>query len=158
MRGDPEAQLGIANMLIHGQGVAQDFSRARYWCTEADKAGYAQGGYCLGYLYQHGLGLPTDAKKARKLYEDAANRNDAFAVRALAQMDEAGEGGKVDLVGAFVWYAELAGQKDTDALQQLIRLKNKMSANDWQKTEKQLQRHHFDTQKVLAAMQASAAH
>ncbi len=154
-RGDHEAQLGIADKLLHGQGVPQDFSRARYWCNEAAKRDEPQGEYCLGYIEQRGLGVPADAKKARKWYETAAGRNNIAAIRALAQMEEAGEGSKVDLVGAFVWYAELAIANDKDAQQQIIRLKNKMSARDWKEVQKRLPYFHVDPNKLNAILQSA---
>ncbi|MFZ0336213.1 MAG: tetratricopeptide repeat protein [Candidatus Acidiferrales bacterium] len=154
-RGDQEAELGIADKLLHGQGVPQDLSRARYWCNEAAKRGEPQGDYCLGYIYQRGLGVSADAKKARNWYEAGADRNNVAAIRALAQMDEAGEGSKVDLVGAFVWYAKLAVANDKDAQQQIVRLRSKMSAKDWREVQKRLPRFHVDPGKLNAILQSA---
>lgn len=246
-RGDHEAQLGIANKLINGQGVARDFAQARYWCERVAKGGLygeSSGDYCLGYIYQHGLGVPSDMKAARKWYELAGALATAASIRALAQMqeagegakpdpvgaarsymqlamfknddsaiqqvirlknemstmqwndlrsskswpfaprrvhvaaylqadprfftqreamilaqiDEAGEGAKIDLIDAAVFYAALAMDNDADMLQQVVRLKSKMSAEDWGEVEKRLRHYQFDPAKLRTIMEASAAH
>ncbi|MGH9709346.1 MAG: SEL1-like repeat protein, partial [Candidatus Acidiferrales bacterium] len=89
--GDLPSQLQIAQMFLDGQGVAQDFGRARYWCSQAAKGGGGAGGapgeYCLGYIYQHGLGVPANPKTARKWYKLAANAGLVSSIRALAPME-----------------------------------------------------------------------
>jgi uncharacterized protein len=155
VRGDSEAQVKIANDLLHGQGVTQDFSRALYWCNAAAKDGNPAGEYCLGHMYQRGLGLSANIKEARRWYEGAADQDNPDAIRALAQMDEAGEGTPVDLVGAFVLYAQLAMAGDNDALQQLIRLNNKMSPEDRKEVPRRLPYYHVDPQKLNAALQSA---
>lgn len=154
-RGDSEAQVKIGNDLLHGQGVPEDSSRALYWCSEAAKNAEAGGEYCLGYIYQHALGVSANVKAARRWYEAAADQNDANSIRALAQMDEAGEGTPVDLVGAFVLYAQLAVAGDNDALHELIRLRTKMTAEEWNEVPKRLPYYHVDPQKLNAALQSA---
>jgi uncharacterized protein len=155
-RGDSEAQVKIGNDLLHGQGVPQDSSRALYWCSEAGRNADAGGEYCLGYIYQHALGVSANVKAARHWYEAAADQNDTNSIRALAQMDEAGEGTPVDLVGAFVLYAQLAVVGDNDALHELIRLRTKMTAEEWNEVPKRLPYYHVDPQKLNAALQSAS--
>ncbi|MGH9728419.1 MAG: tetratricopeptide repeat protein [Candidatus Acidiferrales bacterium] len=159
--GDPPSQLRIAQMFLEGQGVAQDFGRARYWCSRAAKGGGVGdrgGDYCLGYIYQHGLGVPANPKAARKWYKLAANAGLASSIRALARMEESGQGAKPDLMGAAVLYAELAMSNDKDALQQVIRLRNKMSAKDWKEVQKRCPNYSVDPQKLKALLHQTATH
>jgi len=155
IRGDKEAQVAIANKLLNGEGVPQDFARARYWCSEIAKDGEATGQFCLGHIYQKGLGVPTNAKTARRWYQDAANQGHIAAIRALAQMDETGEGANVDLTEAFVLYAELALAKDKGAAQAAVRVKNQMTAKQWKQAQKLLPTHRVDPQKLDALLQSA---
>jgi TPR repeat protein len=157
-RGDYQSQIKLAMVLLNGQGVPQDFSKARYWCGQAaksdDRLTKGSGEYCMGHIYQYGLGTPVSAKTARKWHQLAAEAGLVVAIRTLAQMEESGEGGKVDLVGASVLYTELAMGKPTDkpALQQLVRLKNKMSAKQWNELQKRLSYYHIDPRKFYALL------
>jgi len=134
--GDNDAEITIADRFLSGQGVAQDYSKALYWCDQvASHAGLQSdpaGDYCMGYIYQHGLGVPADPKAARRWYGLAGNNSVPGSVKALAQMEESGEGGGVDLVRAALLYTQLALFKsDQDALQQVIRLKGQMTVKQW---------------------------
>ncbi len=150
-RGDQDAQLQIANKLPNGQGVTQDFTQARHWCEEAAKV-TVRGEYCIGFIYQRGLGVTADAKEARKRYEFAGKRGDGPSAKALAQMELAGEGGKVDRIDACVQYARLAWMGDNDAIQTLRHLKKQMSTRDWKKVQEQLRTFRIDPKKLDAML------
>lgn len=154
-RGDSEAKIALAKMLLDGRGVAQDFSRARDLCKQVAKLDEPDGQYCLGYIYQRGLGVPANAKTAKGWYEPAAARGNVASIRALAQMDEAGEGAKVDLVGAAALYARLAVANDNGALRDIVRLKSQMTAEQWKKVEKRLPNLRVDPKKLNALVQSA---
>lgn len=151
-RGDPDARLAYATKLINGQGVAQDLEQGHALCSKAVKEGDSRGDYCMGYLYQRGLGVTLNTKKARNWYERGATRGNPGAIKALAQMEVAGEGGKVDRLKACLLYAALAAAGDKDALRSLARLKKEVSANDWSKIEKQLPEMRVDPAKLDSAL------
>lgn len=148
---DPEAQIAVANELLNGQGVPQDFAQARHWCEIAAKEGNARGEYCLGLIEQRGLGVAPDPAQARKSYERSAAVSNRQAMKALAGMQARGEGGKVDLVSAYVLYARLAAQGDTDALKALAAIKN-LKAGDWKKVDQELLLYHIDPAKLTFAL------
>ncbi len=59
--GDAEAQCQLGLLHGNGQGVKQDFVKARKWFLKASEAGYAEAEYSLGVLYAVGLGCEADA-------------------------------------------------------------------------------------------------
>lgn len=145
-KGDREAEITVADRFLSGQGVSTDYSQALYWCNQAANHGSAEGDpsgdYCVGYIYQHGLGVPPDPTAARRWYQRAGNNSVPGSIKALAQMDESGEGGSVDLVGAAFLYMQLAVFKsDKDALQQVIRLKSQMNVKQWTEMQKGKNQH-----------------
>lgn len=138
---DREAQITVADRFLNGKGVPQDFSQALYWCKQVASRGGPEGDpagdYCMGYIYQHGLGTPADPKAARRWYERAGNNSVTRSFRALAQMEESGEGGSADPVAAALLYMHLAMfNSDKDALQQVLRLKNEMTLKQWTEMQK----------------------
>src|SRR5260370_2186987 len=65
----PLAAVNLSSLLIDGKGVAQDYGQAMSFCRRAAKWNYAPGQFCVGYLYQRGLGTPADPKEAAKWYQ-----------------------------------------------------------------------------------------
>ena len=65
---------GIA--LMNGDGAAQDYDAAMQRFLAADEAGNKKAARYVGLLYEQGLGVPQDAKKAAELYELAENTPD----------------------------------------------------------------------------------
>ena len=62
--------LGV--LYANGQGVPQDYAKAREWYEKAAAAGDAAAMRNLGFLYANGQGVPQDYAKAREWYEKAA--------------------------------------------------------------------------------------
>lgn len=81
----PEAAIRLASLLVNGTGVQQDNGEAKALCSSAAKKRYHAAEYCLGYLYQHGLGVTPDPKQAVKWYEEGAVFNSRAAL-TLAEM------------------------------------------------------------------------
>ena len=63
----------------NGQGVAQDYDKAREWFVKAAEKGNADAMAGLGRLYQNGHGVSKDYAKARAWYEKSAATRDAKA-------------------------------------------------------------------------------
>lgn len=156
-RGDQDAELGMADRFLNGQGVKQDFSEARVWCNRASQQGDSGGYYCTGLLYQRGLGVERDPKEARKWYQRSAALRNRFATAALAQMDLDGEGGKPDRVAACLLYAQLIAMGDAPSIKTLAVLKGKMSAKEWKKVEQHLPAVRIDPKKLDALLQKEGA-
>ena len=70
--------LGL--LYQNGQGVPQDYVKAREWYEKAADKGSAFAMTNLGLLYQNGRGVPQDYGKARKWYEKAADKGNAYAM------------------------------------------------------------------------------
>src|SRR5437762_1268442 len=56
-RGDQDAQVGLGLTLVSGQGAPSDVARGRHLCNEAAKKNNHRAEYCMGYIYQRGLGV-----------------------------------------------------------------------------------------------------
>lgn len=54
-----------------GNGVPQDYEKARQWYEQAVVQDHVEAQYNLGVLYYEGLGVPQDTTKARELFEKA---------------------------------------------------------------------------------------
>jgi len=156
--GDPDAQIITADIYLNGRGVPQDLVQGRHWCEEAAKVDDQRAFFCLGEVYRRGLSVPKNPKIARSWYERAARQRNAAAIRALAEMDVAGEGGKRDLQSACMGYAVLvlARWEKADVLR-LAALKAQMGPNDWKKVERSLSAWNVDTSKLEAALKLAGA-
>ena len=66
------------NRYYFGQGVAQDYSKAREWYEKAAQ-GSTDAMLNLGALYANGWGVAQDYAKARELYEKAAGQGSTNA-------------------------------------------------------------------------------
>lgn len=56
--GDTIAQFYLAEMHLHGRGVAQDFEEAAAWYAKAAELGHPEAQAALGSLQMLGLGVP----------------------------------------------------------------------------------------------------
>ena len=88
-RGDAQAQGGLGAMYYDGQGVTQDYAKAREWFEKAAAQGEAGAQYNLGVMYGNGQGVAQNSAKAREWLEKAAaqteNAENTEAVRQARQ-------------------------------------------------------------------------
>lgn len=147
-RGDQDAQAGLGLALVREQGTPADLARGRHLCNEAAKVNDHRAEYCMGYIYQRGLGVAPNAKKARFWYGLAAAKGELHAIRALALMEEAGDGGKIDRVGAFLLYAKLGETGDQDAMHSLAKLRNEITPKEWEMLQSPLLQLRIDPSKL----------
>ena len=158
MRGDEDANVGMAfNTLRAETALRHDLNKARQACMKAAEHRNHRAEYCLGYLYQHGLGVAPDAKRARRWYELAADKGQLEATRTLAVMEAAGEGGKVDRVAAFLLYARLLEMRDKDALRSLSVLRSEITPKEWKQLQQPLLHMRIDPAKLDNVLQHSEA-
>ncbi len=155
-RGDPDARIALAIVLIKRQDP-QDYAEARGWCQQSAKRNENRGEYCLGLIYQHGLGVERDINRAIKMYRQAAGQGNALAMQRLGQIYATGENGQVDRSEAFVWFVGAAINGNQAALGEAVKLKATMSKDDLQQTAKKLQKSHIDPKKLDAALQGASA-
>jgi TPR repeat protein len=61
----------LGTLYYNGQGVAQDYGKAREWYEKGAAKDNPNAMYRLGLLYQFGRGVAEDSAKANELYEKA---------------------------------------------------------------------------------------
>jgi TPR repeat protein len=114
--GDAQAQLHLGLLYANGDGVPQDYAKARQWYEKAAAQEYAMAQYNLGLLYDNGDGVPQDYVKARQWYEKAAARGYAMAQTNLGVLYRSGHGVPQNDVRAYMWFS-LAAAHSTGNLQ-----------------------------------------
>jgi SEL1 protein len=69
----------IGRMYMRGEGVEQNFDRAKIWFERGDGLKDAQSQYGLGLLYLNGYGIKADAAQAIEFFKKAAAQDYAAA-------------------------------------------------------------------------------
>ena len=118
-RGDAISMANLGKLYQYGQGVAQDYGKAREWYEKAAANGYANAMSNLGGLYQYGQGVAQDYAKAREWYEKAAAKGDANAMFSLGGLYESGAGVAQDYAKAREWYEKGADEGEAEAMTNL---------------------------------------
>jgi TPR repeat protein len=65
-QGDADAQNNLGTLYEKGQGVSQDYTKARQWFEKAAAQGSVAAQNNLGVLYASGQGVPQDYATARQ--------------------------------------------------------------------------------------------
>jgi TPR repeat protein len=120
------SNLGV--IYYHGQGVAQDYSKAREWYEKAADKGDADAMSNLGVIYYHGQGVAQDYAKAREWFEKAADKGDADAMSNIGMIYQTGLGVTQDYAKAREWYEKAADKGEASAKAQLEELSIKQAA------------------------------
>ena len=63
-KGNPQAQLYLGWMYYNGKGVKRNFKTSFSWYEAAAKNGMLEAWNALGLMYERGLGVSKDGKKA----------------------------------------------------------------------------------------------
>ena len=147
------ASVSLASLLIDGKGVPQDYGQAMTLCQNAARQNYAPGRYCVGFLYQGGLGTPANPKEAAKWYEGASKGGLYQAMMNLAEMYWKGEGVGVNRAEAYYFFFLAYRKGAPDAKTRAQTLWKEMSKDDIKHLEKKLRDLRFDPPKVFASMQ-----
>jgi TPR repeat protein len=71
-QGDAEAQLKLGDRYKNGEGVPQDYTKARQWFEKSAAQGNAIAQVWLGMLYEDGQGVPQDYVQAYMWFNLAA--------------------------------------------------------------------------------------
>lgn len=69
----------LGRMYMRGEGVQQDFDRAKYWFERGQAYGDAQSQYCLGLMLLHGYGVSKNIGKATDLFKASADQDYALS-------------------------------------------------------------------------------
>jgi TPR repeat protein len=130
--GAASAQIKLASLLLQGPG-GQDFVEARDLCEKAAKQQYPAADYCVGLLYQQGLGVERDLTRAAKWFTEAASLGHVVSMLQLGKMYWKGEGVKQDRISAYK-FAYLAFQSELpQAVQEKEQFEREMTPKELDK-------------------------
>lgn len=113
-QGNAKAQTKLGSLYHFGQGVPQDYEKARQWFEKAAVQGDAMAKNWLGGYYESGLGVHQDYAKAYEWYEQAAIQGNPFAQYNLGVLYGKGLGVQPDFQRAFMWFDLAAAGMPTD--------------------------------------------
>jgi hypothetical protein len=108
--GDVSAQRQLAQFLLHSNPTVQGYDVAIACLHSLASRNIPQARFLLGYLYEHGQGLPRNYAKAAENYLAAALQGHAIAQNNLASLYERGLGVPKNSGKAFELYLASAQQ------------------------------------------------
>jgi uncharacterized protein len=108
--GNPVFMNKLGDAYDSGEGVPQDYAKAREWYDKAAAKGHDGAMVGLGLLYENGQGVPQDYVKAREWFEKAAAKDNAYAMVNLGVIFENGKGVPQDYAKAHELYEKAAAQ------------------------------------------------
>ena len=88
----PGDMFNLGLQYEHGQGVRQDYAKAREWYQKAADAGDRSAMNNLGMLYYGGNGVAQDYSKAREYFQKAADAGGIDAMYDLGVLYTKGQG------------------------------------------------------------------
>jgi uncharacterized protein len=153
-RGDHNAELKLAILALN----SGNYSEAKTRCESAAKASLDGGYACLGYLYQHGLGVRQNGHEAIKHYQQAALWHNRDALHALAQLYAEGNGKKEDRQKLFFSLVDAALRGDRQSASDAQKLQSIMTDDEWKDTQKKWARAGLDPKRLEAVLQLTVAH
>ncbi|OHT12254.1 hypothetical protein TRFO_18063 [Tritrichomonas foetus] len=107
--GIANAQFEIANMLIDGNGITQDVSKAKKYLKKAAE----QNHHNAAYLYAKYLEESHKWKESAKYYKLAADNGNVNAIEFYAKMQLSGKCGKKNIEEALKYY-KLGSEKNSE--------------------------------------------
>jgi TPR repeat protein len=114
-----DAQALLGQILLDGQGIAQDQSLAVRWFDIAARRGHLMARNMLGRCHEHGWGCEADASVAARHYRIAAGAGLDWAMYNFANLLATGRGVSEDQLQALSLYrhaAELGHAKSMNLL------------------------------------------
>jgi len=121
------AQIKLAMLLLQGQDASSNYGEVHRLCEKAVAQHFSYAAYCMGQLYERGLGVERDLRKAVKWFTEAADMGLGVAVLRLGEMYWKGEGFKQDTVSAYA-FIYLASTADLpEARQERERLEKELT-------------------------------
>ncbi|WP_347910565.1 tetratricopeptide repeat protein [Pseudomonas grandcourensis] len=106
--GEVEAQALLGQILLDGQGIAQDQPLALSWFGIAARQGHLMARNMLGRCHEHGWGCVADTSIAARHYRVAAQAGLDWAMYNYANLLATGRGVNKDQTSAFSFYQRAA--------------------------------------------------
>jgi uncharacterized protein len=157
-RQSESAKMALANILVAGKTVPQDFPGAMTLCRQAANDRFAAGDYCVGLLYENGFGVEKNLNEAAKWYELAAAgiipRIRARAYLQLGDIYSMGEGMSIDRVEASYFFIQAYAAGASEAKTKYQALWPQLSHDESKKLERKLRDRRLDPKKVFSMMQS----
>jgi len=122
-RGEADAQHMLGLLYRAGDGVKQNYTKAKEYLEQAGKQGHAEAQYALGVLYKAGDGAKQDYEKAKEYFEQAAKQGHVKAQYALGVLYKAGDGVKQNYGKAKEYFEQAAKQGHVKAKKMLDDMK-----------------------------------
>jgi len=113
--GSAEAQARLGQMLLDGDGVAQDAAQAFAWFERAARAGHLEAANMVGRCYDLGWGVAVDKAKAAAWFRQAAARGLTWAKYNYATLLALGQGVAEDRPAALALFEEAAAEGNAKA-------------------------------------------
>jgi len=114
--GDPSAIRQLHQYLLQKDAAAPGYDIALSWLRSRAELGDPGSQFLLGYLFEHGHGVPQDLAQAVTNYQAAGLRGDSFAQNNLASLYQRGRGIPRDLQRARELYL-LSARRNNSAAQ-----------------------------------------
>lgn len=113
--GSAEAQARLGQMLLDGDGVAQDAAQAFTWFERAARAGHIEAANMVGRCYDLGWGVRVDKVSAAAWFRQAAARGLTWAKYNYATLLALGQGVAEDKAAALALFEEAADEGNAKA-------------------------------------------
>ena len=128
---DAQFARGISFLREHEDSV--DHVEAAKWLRMAAERGHGGAQNNLGYLYQHGLGLPQNDEEAFRWYRKAAESGLGWGKDSIARCYRDGVGVTKDVFRAYSWFQLAADQGVQVARQEADRLASLMDLSEYKR-------------------------
>jgi uncharacterized protein len=128
--GEARMQIKLVNLLFQNQSMTPTYVEIHQLCEKAASSHFAPGVYCMGLLYDKGLGVEQDFTKAAKWFNEATNLGNGLAAFRLGEMYSKGEGVKQDKISAY-FFIRLASSADLpEAKQEKERMEKELTPKE----------------------------
>lgn len=110
--GDPSAQYQLSQFLLDTDSSVPGWDSALSWLRDSASQNNFHSQFLLGYLYEHGHGVPRDYAQAARHYEAAALHGHHASQNNLGILYQHGLGVRKNLSKALELYLAAARQND----------------------------------------------
>ena len=125
--GNSQAQYVLGKHCILGVTIAKNVTRGINLCERSANNDLIDAILFLAKLYEEGIEVTKDEKRAKKYYRQAARLNDLVAIEKLAGMLY--NGASEEKLEAIIWYEEIAKRGRPVAYYPLARLLDNVANN-----------------------------
>jgi TPR repeat protein len=116
------AQLDLAEMYIHGDGVVKNYNKAYELTKNLAKEGFPNAINKLGYCHEKGIGTSMNKQKAFKFYQKAADLGNSTGMNNLGSFYYCGIGTDINKQKGFELFQK-AANLENDLAQYNLALK-----------------------------------